>query len=142
MTASIAGLVPHPALPEYSAAKAGVVGYVRAVAPVLREKEGIAISAIGPGLAATAVLPTMVVNAVGEGLLTPVEAIVKVYEAFLDTEGLGAAGEVREVVGEASDLVMAPRVQTQMARDMYVAAMEPIFQALHGDSGPDVEGLF
>ena len=142
ITASIAGLAPHPALPEYSAAKAGVVAYVRAVAPVLKEKEGIAISALGPGLAATAVLPTVVVDAVGQSLLTSVEAIVRAYEAFLDIKGLGAAGEVREVVGEASDVVVPARVQTHMAREMYVAVMEPIFQALHGESGPNAEGLF
>ncbi|KAK1750415.1 hypothetical protein QBC47DRAFT_438744 [Echria macrotheca] len=142
VTASIAGLVPHPALPEYSAAKAGVVGFVRAVAPVLKVKEDIALSAVCPGLAATAVLPGVIVDAVGEALLTPVRDIVKAYEALLDVEGLDAAGEVREVVGERSDVVGPPRVQTDLGRDMYAAAMEPIFTVLHEEeSGIDTNGM-
>lgn len=143
VTSSIAGAVPHPALPEYSAAKAGVVGLVRAVAPVLREKEGIAVCAVCPGLAATAVLPGFVTEAVGEPLLTPVAAVVEAYEAFLDEEGEGRAGEVVEVVGGSVDVVPPPRVRTELARRMMVAGMAPIFGALHGgESKVELEGLF
>ncbi|KAK0616361.1 hypothetical protein B0T14DRAFT_497626 [Immersiella caudata] len=79
VTSSIAGAVPHPALPEYSAAKSGVIGLVRAIAPVLKAREGIAVNALCPGLAATAVLPEFVVDAVGGELLTPVAEVVKAY---------------------------------------------------------------
>jgi len=143
VTSSIAGAVPHPALPEYSAAKSGVVGLVRAIAPVLKEKEGIAVSAVCPGLAATAVLPGFVTDAVGGPLLTPVAEVVKAYEAFLDEEGEGRAGEVVEVVGGSMDVVPLPRVRTELARKMMVAGMAPIFGALHGGgSKADLGDLF
>ncbi|KAK3329222.1 hypothetical protein B0H66DRAFT_540459 [Apodospora peruviana] len=144
-TSSIAGSVPHPALPEYSAAKAGVVGFVRAVAPVLRQKEKIAFSAVCPGLAATAVLPGFVCDAVGENLLTPVDAVVKAYEMYLEEETDKYAGEVSEVVGTSVDVVPPPKVKTDLARLMMVAGMEPIFGALHSNgeaSGVDVKGFF
>ncbi|KAK4447995.1 hypothetical protein QBC34DRAFT_485991 [Podospora aff. communis PSN243] len=143
VTSSIAGAVPHPALPEYSAAKAGVVGLVRAIAPVLKVREGIAVSVICPGLAATAVLPGFVVDAVGGELLTPVAEVVKAYEAHLEADGVERAGEVLEVVGGSADAVPQPKVRTGLAREMMVAGMEPIFGALHGgESGVDLEGFF
>lgn len=40
-TASIAGVFPHESYPEYCGAKAGVVNFVRCVAPVLKIKENI-----------------------------------------------------------------------------------------------------
>ncbi|KAK0644241.1 hypothetical protein B0T16DRAFT_378196 [Cercophora newfieldiana] len=143
VTSSIAGAVPHPALPEYSAAKAGVVGLVRAIAPVLREKEGIAVSCVCPGLAATAVLPGFVVEAVGDALLTKVDDVVKAYLAYLEVEGEEKAGEVVEVVGGSVDVVPPPRVSTQLGKEMMVAGMGPIFGALHGgESKVDLSGFF
>lgn len=119
---------------------------MRAVGPVLRDREGIAISAICPGLAATAILPGFVCDAVGDEYLTPVGEVVDAYLGFLETEGVGRAGEVVEVVGTGScEVVPPPKVRTELARVMMGRGMEPIFGALHsggGESKVDLEGFF
>ncbi|KAK4207009.1 NAD(P)-binding protein [Rhypophila decipiens] len=144
-TSSCAGVAPHPALPQYSGAKAGVVGFVRAVAPVLKAKEGIAMSAVCPGLSPTAVLPGVVIDAVGADLLTPVEEVVKVFERYLDEEGDAYSGHVGLVMEteEQVENVGGYKFESEKGKGVYEAAMEPIFEALHGSgSGLDVKGMF
>lgn len=144
-TASCAGVVPHPALPEYSGAKSAVVGLVRAVAGVLREKAGISVSAVAPGLSPTAVLPDFVTGAVGDRLLTPVDEVVRVFERYLDEPGDRYSGHVGLVMEteEGLENVQGHKFGTDQARGVYEAAMEPIFGALHGEaSGLDVKGWF
>jgi NAD(P)-dependent dehydrogenase (short-subunit alcohol dehydrogenase family) len=55
VTASLAGLVPMPGDPIYTLTKHAVVGYVRAVAPVLAD-QGIRVNAVCPGFADTPLL--------------------------------------------------------------------------------------
>jgi NAD(P)-dependent dehydrogenase (short-subunit alcohol dehydrogenase family) len=55
VTASLAGLVPAPQDPLYTLTKHAVVGFVRSVAPQLRER-GIRISAVAPGFVDTPLL--------------------------------------------------------------------------------------
>jgi 15-hydroxyprostaglandin dehydrogenase (NAD) len=54
--ASAAGVYPMPSGPVYTAAKAGVVGFSRAVAPAALEV-GVRVNALCPGFTATAFLP-------------------------------------------------------------------------------------
>jgi NAD(P)-dependent dehydrogenase (short-subunit alcohol dehydrogenase family) len=63
-TASIAGLFPFEIIPEYCGAKAAVVGFVRAMAPVLKVKEGITINAVCPGVVDTPIIPPEMIKAV------------------------------------------------------------------------------
>ncbi|KAL2016896.1 hypothetical protein VTK56DRAFT_2857 [Thermocarpiscus australiensis] len=146
-TASVVGgVVPHPALPEYSGAKAAVVGFVRAVAPVLQARERIAVGAVCPGLAATPILPAAVVDAVDPAAVTPVATIVRAYERFLDDAEEGEeeeeemmAGQVLECVGDQIVPVVFPTMGSgDVGRKMMAMAMEPIFELLHGErSGLD-----
>jgi NAD(P)-dependent dehydrogenase (short-subunit alcohol dehydrogenase family) len=132
VTASVVGTVPYLALPEYSAAKAAVVGFVRAAAPTLRQKEGIALSAVCPPFVATSMLPPFLVD-----------AVVKAYEVYLDQAGDAYAGEVREVLAGSSEVVPPPKYKTDLARKSMVAGIEPIFEAFHGGaSGVDAQHLF
>lgn len=58
---SIGGIAGNPGQTNYAASKAGVIGYVQALAPMLVER-GIAVNAVAPGLietAMTAAMPTM-----------------------------------------------------------------------------------
>ncbi|KAK4113303.1 NAD(P)-binding protein [Canariomyces notabilis] len=143
VTASVVGTVPYPALPEYSAAKSAVVGFVRATAPVLRQKEGIALSAVCPHFVATPMLPPFLVDAVGDTRLISVDEVVKAYEVYLDQPGDRYAGEVGEVVGGSSEVVPLPTYGTEQARESMVAGIEPIFEAVHGGpSGVDAQHLF
>jgi NAD(P)-dependent dehydrogenase (short-subunit alcohol dehydrogenase family) len=56
-TASMFGLQPCPTFPEYVAAEAGVVQWVRVSAPLLQSKENITINAILMGPVVTPVFP-------------------------------------------------------------------------------------
>jgi len=58
-TSSLAGLIPYEPDPVYAAAKHGVVGFVRSIAPALAN-EGITVNAVCPGLTETAILPERV----------------------------------------------------------------------------------
>jgi NAD(P)-dependent dehydrogenase (short-subunit alcohol dehydrogenase family) len=51
------GLQPCPTFPEYVAAEAGVVQWVRVSAPLLQSKENITINAILMGPVVTPVFP-------------------------------------------------------------------------------------
>jgi NAD(P)-dependent dehydrogenase (short-subunit alcohol dehydrogenase family) len=55
VTASLAGLMPMPADPIYTLTKHAVVGYVRAIAPHLAERE-ITINAVCPGFVDTPIV--------------------------------------------------------------------------------------
>ncbi|KAM7220168.1 NAD(P)-binding protein [Rhypophila decipiens] len=132
VTASVVGTVPYLALPEYSAAKSAVVGFVRATAPVLKQKEGIALSTVCPPFVATPMLPPFLVDAVGDSRLTCVDEVVKAYEVYLDHAGDGYAGEVREVVDGRSEVVPPPEYKTEQARESMAAGVESIFEAFHG----------
>jgi len=53
MTASLGGILTVPQIPLYGAAKHGVVGLMRAVAPEMNRIDGIRVSCICPGLVKT-----------------------------------------------------------------------------------------
>ncbi|KAM7189492.1 NAD(P)-binding protein [Naviculisporaceae sp. PSN 640] len=143
VTASAVGNVPYLALPEYSSAKCAVVAFVRATAPVLKQKEGIALSAVCPPFVATPMLPPFLIDAVGDARVTPVEDVVRAYELYLDQSDDRYAGEVREVVPGATEVVPLPKYRTEFARESVAAGIEPIFEVFHGGpSGVDQKELF
>jgi NAD(P)-dependent dehydrogenase (short-subunit alcohol dehydrogenase family) len=69
-TASLAGLVPSPEDPIYTATKHAVVGFVRSVAPQLEER-GITINAIAPGFVETPLIDSAPFTGAGFPLLQP-----------------------------------------------------------------------
>jgi NAD(P)-dependent dehydrogenase (short-subunit alcohol dehydrogenase family) len=80
-TASLAGLVPMPHDPIYTLTKHAVVGYVRAIAPQLAERE-IRINVICPGFVDTPIVtPDLRDWIEGEGI--PLIAPEQVAEAVL-----------------------------------------------------------
>lgn len=56
MTSSCGGIYPSDFSPVYSASKAGVINFMRSVAPSLRQKDGIRTHAICPGTVRTNLL--------------------------------------------------------------------------------------
>lgn len=64
VNASIGGVFPHRAYPEYCGAKAAVIQFVRGVAPLLKLKENILINTVLPGAVATPIVPQEMIDAV------------------------------------------------------------------------------
>lgn len=56
-TSSMLGVHPCPTFPEYNAAEAGVIQWVRVNAPLLKRKENITINTVMMGPAVTPVMP-------------------------------------------------------------------------------------
>lgn len=63
-TGSIASIYQHPSYPEYCGAKAGVLNFIRCVAPILKLKENITINAVLPGIVSTKIVPPEMIAAV------------------------------------------------------------------------------
>ncbi len=74
-TASLAGLVPSPEDPIYTLTKHAVIGFVRSVAPQLKER-GIRINAVAPGFVETPLIDTSPFTDAGFPLLQP-EAVAQ-----------------------------------------------------------------
>ncbi|KAK2733582.1 hydrolase 76 protein [Myotisia sp. PD_48] len=91
-TASSLGLYPLPSLPQYTAAKHGVVGLVRALGPYL-EGQNITINCLCPGLVATG-LTDDILDIVPPEKLTPVSTVIKAINRFLDGNETGCAAEL------------------------------------------------
>ncbi len=111
-TASLAGLVPMPHDPIYTLTKHAVVGYVRAMAPVLAPR-GIRINAVCPGFVDTPIV-------------TPE------LREWIDSEGipLMKAEQVAEAV-----LVAARSDETGQAW-VVQPGREPVRYEFHGVPGP------
>ena len=64
VTSSVGAVIPHPSYPEYCGAKAAVNQFVRAVAPLLKQRENIWINCVLPGIVATPIVPPEMIAAV------------------------------------------------------------------------------
>ena len=93
-TASIGGLYPNPGLPQYSAAKSGVIGLVRSLAPVAAP-HNITINAVAPSLVSTALAPPSLLKKYPKHLVTPMKTIMRAFDELMD-ETLNHNGEVVE----------------------------------------------
>lgn len=84
VTSSVAGFYPNPALPQYVAAKHGVIGLVRSLAPVAAP-HNITINAIAPAFVATNIDPNLA-SIFAEKNLTPMSVILRAFDEFMDDE--------------------------------------------------------
>lgn len=80
MTASCGGFYRCQASPSYTAAKHGVVGFMRSIAPNFYKKSGIRVNAICPGTVKTNLLEAAAWSNFPDELFVPIE---KVSEAVL-----------------------------------------------------------
>ncbi len=97
ITASVAGLVAWPPDPVYTISKHGLVGYVRSIAPALRDR-GITINAVCPG-ATGHFEPGQIPD--GLAVLAP-EALA---EAMLEIATDGGTGRAASVVAAREPVV-------------------------------------
>lgn len=88
--ASVCGYYCSPTLPIYTAAKHGVVGFVRSYGKYL-PSEKIALNAVTPNVVRTNISTPQFYDSLEEkGLLTPLEGVVEAFESLLgkgDTSG-------------------------------------------------------
>lgn len=75
MTASCGGIYPSDFSPIYSASKAGVINFMRSIAPTLKQKDGIRTHTICPGTVRTNLLLASEWEAFPASFFTPVSKI-------------------------------------------------------------------
>lgn len=82
-TASAGGLYPQPAIPQYCAAKHGVVGLVRCLAPLSIAKN-ITLNCICPAMVPTNLPPAGLMKNMPEHQITPLSTVMRAYDELLD----------------------------------------------------------
>ena len=94
MTASSGGIYPSPNVPLYTAAKHGVVGFMRATAELMFRKDNIRVNATCPGAVPTGLVSSGW-DAFSQDLMTPLEKVVDVINMVIDDENMyGQAIEI------------------------------------------------
>ncbi|KAK9449630.1 uncharacterized protein V1518DRAFT_414253 [Limtongia smithiae] len=83
ITSSSAGLYPFSSNPEYAAAKHGLIGFARSVAPVLK-REKITVNCICPALVSTNLAPASLWTLIPKDQLTPMSTIMRAFHGFID----------------------------------------------------------
>ncbi|KAI1417048.1 3-beta-hydroxysteroid dehydrogenase [Hypoxylon sp. FL1857] len=83
MTSSIAGIYPQAITPLYAAAKAGILNFMRSVAPVFHDEDGIRTYAICPGSARTNLLAKELWDAYPQEYLTQMEKVTSTVESLV-----------------------------------------------------------
>ncbi|KAL2441882.1 Short-chain dehydrogenase/reductase prx6 [Exophiala dermatitidis] len=123
-----------PTAPEYSGAKAAVIEFCRAAAPVLKMRDNITINAVLPGLVRTGVtLPAMLDSYTSE-YITPIENVVASYNRFLDDPSLN--GQFLYCAGPApDDIQFVPRPSRPTGDQSWIMELvcEPLFERVHGE---------
>ncbi|KAI1099374.1 15-hydroxyprostaglandin dehydrogenase [Jackrogersella minutella] len=84
MTSSIAGIYPQAVTPLYSAAKAGILNFMRSVAPLFYESDGIRTYAICPGSVRTNLLSKALWDAYPKEYLTQMDKVTSTVESLVD----------------------------------------------------------
>ncbi|KAI2620655.1 3-beta-hydroxysteroid dehydrogenase [Hypomontagnella submonticulosa] len=84
MTSSIAGIYPQAITPLYAAAKAGILNFMRSVAPILYGEDGIRTYAICPGSVRTNLLAKELWDAYPQEYLTQMEKVTSTVESLVE----------------------------------------------------------
>ncbi|KAI8957250.1 3-beta-hydroxysteroid dehydrogenase [Daldinia sp. FL1419] len=83
ITSSIAGIYPQSITPFYAASKAGMVNFVRSIAPLFYEEDAIRTYAICPGSVRTNLLPNELWDAYPQEYLTPMQKVTSTIESLI-----------------------------------------------------------
>lgn len=110
--------------PQYTAAKAAIVGLTRAVGPTLL-KQGIAVNAICPGVIATNLMPEHARDLFPKECLTPMETVTRAIDIFLEKDDM--AGETVEI--SLDELYFRKKPEFAIENQKKVAALRHTFWA-------------
>jgi NAD(P)-dependent dehydrogenase (short-subunit alcohol dehydrogenase family) len=139
-TASNAGIHPHRSYPEYNGAKAGVINYVRTVAPVLKVKDNVLVNCVCPGIVHTNIIPPEMVAAVSPDCMTPVDTIVRAYAMCLADD---RSGDILECSGDMVSSLEPERLTFKNGRPSTrsVTVWDPLFKQMHGENSELEEAI-
>ncbi|CAK7215677.1 hypothetical protein SBRCBS47491_002565 [Sporothrix bragantina] len=134
VTASNAGIHPHPSYPEYNGAKAAVIQFIRGAAEVLRIKENIYINCVCPGIVQTNIIPPEMVAAVSAESLTPLDTITQAYAGCL-ADGDTRSGVILECSGKQISDIEHERLtfKNGVPSVRSVTVWDPLFKQIHGE---------
>ncbi|KAJ9614016.1 hypothetical protein H2200_002152 [Cladophialophora chaetospira] len=146
-TSSICGLYPMASLPEYSGAKAAIIGFVRATAPLLKlvsavpglqealednneQRDNITINAICPGVVPTRNIPQFMRDMFGSESLTPKSTILAGYLKFFDDPSLN--GKIIEASRDQLLFQEMPPYADGDYSKRSSTVFDPLFEMVHG----------
>ncbi|CAK4031917.1 NAD(P)-binding -27 [Lecanosticta acicola] len=89
VTASVGSLYPALAIPSYCAAKHGVLGLMRSVAPYFYRESGIRVNAICPGSVRTNLLDEATWDTIASDIFVPLEKISQTVLMLIDGYDVG-----------------------------------------------------
>ncbi|OAL19026.1 hypothetical protein AYO22_10355 [Fonsecaea multimorphosa] len=137
-TSSMVAVHPVASFPEYSGAKAGINGFVRACAPYLQFKENITINTVCPGVVPTQFISQHMRDTFGEDSLTPASTIVGAYWKCLNDRSLN--GEFIECSRDQHFILKRPEYADGEVSKRTTTVYDPYFVTIHGEpSGlPDI----
>ncbi|EXJ94788.1 hypothetical protein A1O1_03186 [Capronia coronata CBS 617.96] len=133
-TASAFGHYGCASVPEYSGAKAAIIEFCRAAAPVLKLRDNITINAVSPGLVKTALVSKDQAASQTEEYLTPVENVVASFNKFLEDPSLN--GQFLYCAGPSpDDIKFVPRPLRANGDQSWAMELvvEPLFERIHGE---------
>ncbi|KAK3706310.1 hypothetical protein LTR37_012825 [Vermiconidia calcicola] len=115
VTASVCGFYCVPTVPVYTAAKHGVVGFVRSYGKYLPE-EGISMNAVCPNVVRTKISTDQFYDKVeADKLLTPMQGVVDAFEKCVDSDISGECLEI-DPTGGVTPKAPAPHLNDETTR--------------------------
>ncbi|KIW91782.1 uncharacterized protein Z519_07752 [Cladophialophora bantiana CBS 173.52] len=129
---------PVASFAEYSGAKAGVNGFVRACAPYLQFKENVTINTVCPGVVPTQFISQHMRDTFGEDSLTPVSTIVSAYWKCLNDRSLN--GDFIECSRDQHIILKRPLDADGEGSKRTTTVYDPYFVTIHGKASglPDI----
>lgn len=112
MTASCGGIYPSDFCPIYSASKAGVIHFMRSIAPTLRQKDGIRAHAVCPGTVRTNLLLASEWEAFPASFFTPMSKIASTV-VMLEQGGVDLTDSTGKTVPAGRDYGLAVEINGQ-----------------------------
>ncbi|KAF1991015.1 NAD(P)-binding protein [Aulographum hederae CBS 113979] len=119
MTASCGGLYPSYYSASYSAAKHGVVGLMRSIAPQFWRSHKVRVNAICPGTVRTGLLTSAEWETFPEEFFTPVEKVVEVVMMLVEGVDREGAPEVGNGWKGDGEMLMGRAVEVSGTRHYY-----------------------
>ena len=137
-TSSVAGLYPLYALPIYTASKHGIVGLVRALAPIYL-KDNISVNALNPALVDTNLMPKHVAEKFKDPRnWTAMSTVLKAFDAILADKDL--TGQTMELTTGEVVFKQQPDYSRQNIEwmfgmtDMWEEVCEPLLPRKPGEN--------